>query len=100
MISIDQWNKSGIHHNSQIVCEDIKALKKAFSQTNSEKLFGVVVSEEISENWEKDSYNCVMREKNDWTTQITTGKIWAHSYEDFERSPAFEFEITNKLLYS
>ena len=99
-LKIEQHSKSGLNYFSRIICEDLKALRKAFEQTNSKYLFGEIITEEISEDWEADCHNEVVREKNNWTTRIATYKIVPVTFQDLQKCSAFSFELSNCLLYS
>ena len=88
----------GYHYETSESYDSVASLKKAFEYINSEQMFGTLVYENISPDWENDIYSEVERVKGNWKTRISTCSVIPLSVEKINLYGAFAMDRGMNLL--
>lgn len=98
-MTIWQTNElSNIHYSFDEIYADRETLKKAFSEMNSEQMFGEVVKENITPDWETDCFSSVVRKKRHWVTEIRTCFVVPRTMDNLRLNGAFSMERNMSLM--
>lgn len=97
-IRINQYVPYGMNSEFIEYYDSVETLRLAFEQINSEVLFGEIVKESITPNWETDTYSEVVRKMGNCTTTITSSSVFPMTKKNLDLYGAFSTEKSLHFL--
>ena len=79
--------------------EDVSALKMAWEQMNTEKMFGPAISDDTTKDWESDNFCRARRKDGKWITELQCYSTRPRTADDIRIGGAFRFELDPAMKF-